>query len=126
MLRTTFYTKLGAFSIVTLALMFCWKQFAAERYQSELIWAIWAFFVVTTAVIHYVLVEVSDRDPKKFVGYFMGITGVKLLVYLCIITVYALLKRGEALGFTLLFLVLYLLYSGFEVIQLMRHFRNQD
>lgn len=124
MIRQTFYTKLGAFSVLTFALMFCWKQFASERFQSELIWAIWAFFVVTTAAIHYILVEVSGRDPKRFVGYFMGITGVKLFVYLTIITLYAMLKRGEALGFTLLFLVLYLLYSAFEVIQLLRHFKN--
>ena len=124
MLRQTFYTKLGAFSVVTFALMLCWKHFAPERFQSDLIWAIWAFFVITTAVIHYVLVEVSERDPKKFVGYFMGVTGVKLFVYLIIITIYALLKREEALGFTLLFLVLYLLYSAFEVIQLLRHFKK--
>lgn len=124
MLRQTFYTKLGAFSILTLALMFFWKQFAAERFQSDLIWAIWAFFVISTALIHYILVEMANRDPKKFVGYFMGITGIKLFVYLIIITLYALLKRQEALGFTLLFLLLYLLYSAFEVIMLLRHFRN--
>ena len=119
-----FFIKLFTFSIFTLGLLFLWKMYVSERFQSDLIWLLWGFFVVSTAFIHYVLVRVTEKDPKKFVGYFMGITAIKLFGYLVIITLYALLKREAALGFTLLFLILYLLYSGFEVIMLMKHFKK--
>jgi uncharacterized membrane protein len=85
---------------------------------------LWLFFVTTTFLIHAVLVKVAEKDPRRFVGYFMGITAIKLFGYLIIITIYALIEREAALGFTLWFLVLYLLYSGFEVVMLMKHFKK--
>ncbi len=120
----SFYAKLVLFSIFTLALLFAWKIYGSERFQNSLMWVLWAFFVLSTAFIHFVLVMVSENNPKRFVGYFMGITGIKLFGYLIIITIYALLKREAALGFTLQFLVLYLLYSGFEVVMLLKHFKK--
>ena len=120
----SFSIKLFIFSIFTLGLLFLWKAYASERFQTNLTWLLWGFFVLSTAFIHYILIRVAEKDPKKFVGYFMGITAIKLFGYLIIITLYALLKREAALGFTLLFLVLYLLYSGFEVVMLMKQFKK--
>lgn len=87
---------------------------------------LWLFFVASTTLIHYVLVKVAEKDPKLFVGYFMGITAIKLFGYLIILTIYGLLKREAALGFTLQFLALYLLYGGFEVVMLMKHFKKRN
>jgi uncharacterized membrane protein len=69
-------------------------------------------------------VKADQKKPKTFVGYFMAITGIKLFAYLIIITVYALVVGKAALGFVLWFLVLYLLYSGFEVVMLMKHLKK--
>lgn len=119
-----FIIKLSIFSIFTLMLLFCWQQFASARFQSNLLVPLWIFFIGTTFLIHSVLVRVSEKDPKRFVGYFMGITAIKLFGYLIIITVYALLKKEAALGFTLWFLSLYLLYSGFEVVMLLKYLKK--
>jgi len=119
-----FSIKLALFSLFTLALLFCWQQFASPRFQSGLMLPLWLFFIGTTFLIHYILVTVSEKDPKRFVGYFMGLTAVKLFGYLIIITVYALIKKEAALGFTLWFLVLYLLYSGFEVVMLLKYLKK--
>jgi hypothetical protein len=120
----SFSLKLLLFSLFTLALLCFWKQFASERFQSGLMVPLWMFFVVSTFLIHFILVKIAEKDPKRFVGYYMGITAIKLFGYLIIITIYALLKREAALGFTLWFLVLYFLYSGFEVVMLLKHFRK--
>ncbi|HEX8515215.1 MAG TPA: hypothetical protein VF868_03375 [Bacteroidia bacterium] len=120
----SFALKLAIFSLFTLAVFFLWKQFAAERFQSDYMLPLWAFFILTTFMIHYILVRADHKDPKRFVGYFMGITAIKLFGYLIIITVYALIVGKAALGFTLWFLVLYLLYSGFEVVMLMKHLKK--
>lgn len=120
----SFFIKLSLFSLFTLLLLILWRNYGSERFQSSLMYALWVFFVVTTAFIHIVLVRVEEKDPKRFVGYYMGITAIKLFGYLTIITIYALLKREAALGFTLWFLVLYLLYSGFEVVILLKHFKK--
>lgn len=123
-LSKSFYSKLAIFSLFTLALLFVWKGYASARFQSDLLLTLWVFFVLTTGFIHYLLTTVSAKDPKRFVGYFMGITAIKLFGYLIIIVIYALLMKEEALGFTLWFLTLYLLYSGFEVVMLMKHFKK--
>lgn len=123
-LSKSFYLKLAIFSVFTLGILFLWKGYASARFQSDLLLALWVFFIVTTAGIHYLLTSVSEKEPKRFVGYFMGITAMKLFGYLIIVVIYALLKKEAALGFTLWFLTLYLLYSGFEVVMLMKHFKK--
>jgi uncharacterized membrane protein len=81
-------------------------------------------FIVTTTLIHLFLVKSTEKEPKKFVVNFMLVTAIKLFGYLILILAYALIKREAALGFTVFFLAMYLLYSGFEVFTLLRHFRK--
>ncbi|MDF2437745.1 MAG: hypothetical protein K0Q95_2121 [Bacteroidota bacterium] len=120
----SFSIKLLFFSLFTLAMLCFWRQFASDRFQSDLMFPLLVFFIVSTFLIHFILVRVADKDPKRFVGYYMGITAMKLFGYLIIITLYALLNRQAALGFTLIFMLLYLLYSGFEVVMLLKHFKS--
>lgn len=120
----SFFTQLTIFSFVTLALVLLWNQYASARFQTETTWFIWVFFIVTTTLIHLFLVKSTEKEPKKFVVNFMLVTAIKLFGYLIIILAYALIKREAALGFTVFFLAMYMLYSGFEVFTLLRHFRK--
>lgn len=120
----TFFIQLALFSIVTSGVLLLWEQFASRRFQTDLGWLIWLFFIFVTAFIHIVLVKAAEASPRKFITYFMALTGMKLLGYLMIILIYALFKGKAALGFIILFLVLYFLYSFFEVITLLKHFKK--
>lgn len=118
-----FFIQLSVFSAFAIGILFTWQRFAAPRFQTEHAWFIWVFFVLSTAFIHLTLMRVAET-PKKFIYYFMGITGIKLFAYLMIILIYALIKREGALGFTLFFLVMYFLYTGLEVFALLKHFKK--
>jgi hypothetical protein len=120
----SFFIKLSLFSIFSLSILLLWQQFASPRFQTNLNWLIWIFFITTTALIHIVLVKASEESPKKFVTSFLALTGLKLFTYLIIILIYALFKRQAALGFVVFFLAMYLLYSMFEIITLLRHFKK--
>jgi len=120
----SFFIQLTIFSFLTLALVLLWNQYASARFQTETTWFIWAFFIVTTTLIHLFLVKSTEKEPKKFVVNFMLVTAIKLFGYLILILAYALIKREAALGFTVFFLAMYMLYSGFEVFTLLRHFRK--
>jgi hypothetical protein len=120
----SFSIRLFIFSIFTLGLLFLWQQFVSDRFRNTLWLPLWLFFILSTALIHYSLLKTSEKDPKRFVGAFMGFTAIKLFGYLILIVAYALVKREAALGFTLQFLVLYLLYSAFEVVMLLKHFKR--
>lgn len=120
----SFFIQLIAFSVFAGGILLLWQQYASERFQTHLAWYLLGFFIVVTALIHIVLMKAADENPKKFIIWFMAITGVKLFTYLIIIMIYGLLKGSEALGFVILFLVLYLLYSAFEVVTLLRYLKK--
>jgi len=119
----SFFIKLSLFSIFTLGILIAWQRFAPHRFQTAVDWYIWIFFILSTFIIHMLLMNVVS-DAKKFTRYFMGITGIKLLTYLLIILIYSVLNRETALGFSLFFLAMYVLYSGLEVFTLMRYFKK--
>jgi hypothetical protein len=117
-----FFIQLAIFSVFSIIVLLLWQHYASPRFQTDLAWPIWSFFLLSTTLIHVVLVRIEN--PKKFIYYFMGLTGIKLFGYLTIILVYALLKRESALGFTIFFLVMYFLHTGLEVFTLLKHFRK--
>lgn len=120
----SFLVSLILFSIAVFGVLAFFQHFASARFQTNYFWIIWGFFVGSTAVIHSILTKAAEQDPKKFVNYFMGITALKLFAYLIIILLFGLLNRDNAVGFIICFLITYFLYSGFEVITLMKHFKK--
>lgn len=120
----SFYIQLSFFSVFAFSVLCIWQQYASARFQSNLDWAIVLFFIVASAFIHTLLVRSAEKSPQKFIMNFMILTGLRLFGYLIIILIYAVLKREAALGFTLLFLLMYFLFSAFEVMTLLRLFKK--
>jgi hypothetical protein len=120
-----FFIQLSIFSAFTAGIVFLWNNYSSERFQTNLSWAVWAFFIVVTTLIHYVLTSAAVKNPKKFIMAFMLTTGLKLFGFLILILTYALIKREAALGFTILFLTMYLFFSAFEVVTLLKFFKKQ-
>jgi hypothetical protein len=73
-------------------------------------------FIVVTALVHYILLKITEFNPRKFVGYFMLATSFKLLNYLIVIFVYVFMVRTGVLQFVLAFFILYIIYTVFEVV----------
>lgn len=119
-----FFISLFLFSLAVLGILLLWQHFASARFQTSYFWIIWVFFVGSTALIHSILTKTARQDPKKFVNYFMGITALKLFAYLTIIMLFGLLNRDHAVGFIICFLISYFLYTIFEVVSLMKHFKK--
>ena len=121
-----FLIQLGLLSVFAFAGLYFWQQYASLRFQTHLGWLIVFFFTVVTIATHTLLLKAADESPKKFIMYFMTLTGVRLFGYLIIILVYALIKREAALGFTILFLIMYFLYTAFEVIALLKLLKKEN
>ena len=120
----SYFVRLVLFSLVVSPLIILWKHYATARFQTNLGLPILLFFVVVTAVIHLALAKTGEQDPKKFIVRFMMITGIRLFGYLTVILIYALIKREAALGGTLLFLSMYMLFSAFETISLLKFLKK--
>lgn len=79
-----------------------------------------------TLLMHRYLLMVTDGKPNAFINRFLMMTTLKLLGYLGVITVYALLNREDAVPFTVTFLAYYIIFSIFEVVALLRHLKHQS
>ncbi len=73
-------------------------------------------FFSVTYLVYYILVKVLQNKPRKFIAYFMLTTFVKFFFYLVIMVVYALINRDDATNFIVLYFILYMAFTSFEII----------
>ncbi|MBN1340912.1 MAG: hypothetical protein JXA03_16410 [Bacteroidales bacterium] len=88
-----------------------------------IIW-IYLFFFLVTLAIHELLKWIARKGINSFVNYFMLLTVGKLLFFLTIVLLYALLNRKDAIPFIIAFFTLYLFFTGFEIVMSLRKKEN--
>ncbi|MFI5164248.1 MAG: hypothetical protein ACHQHP_03260 [Bacteroidia bacterium] len=88
------------------------------------IWVAFVFFITATFLVHIRMIEAGKKRPGVLVRNFMVVTVIKFFVYLLILVAYCLLHPENAVRFTSAFLLLYFLFSAFEVAALLKHFKE--
>jgi uncharacterized membrane protein YfcA len=107
-------------ALLTYMLYLSAGSWVAAKYISPAIpWVILFFLVLTLFVFYYQLKE-SIARVSKFVNVFLLSTGLKLLIFLVICVVYAFINRKDAVGFLSGFFIVYLIFTVFENIQLLK------
>jgi hypothetical protein len=110
-----FLVKLSVFILFCATGLFCWNHFTEPSWHDSVSWYILAFFSLSTILLHQYLLRSASGEAKNFVYKFMGITGIKLFTYLCFLIILFLINRDHARVLALYFLVIYLLFTVFEV-----------
>ncbi len=98
-------------------------------------------FLIITAISHYIILKIDVKRleynadnrkikeeqmqnlvaiERKFITKYFLITTIKLVIYLLVLVIYAFINRKEILSFSLNFLVLYVLFTTFEIIMIKR------
>ncbi|MBP6977447.1 MAG: hypothetical protein PHD61_06550 [Bacteroidales bacterium] len=78
------------------------------------------FFYLVTLCVHYYLLKAVQKSPASFVTRFMLVSFLKLLLYVIVLVIYLLLNKEDALRFTIPYLILYVLFSSFEIYSFLR------
>lgn len=73
------------------------------------------FFIAGTAAFHFGLTKSLASGSKQFIRYYMAATGLKLLLYIAIIVLYATVNKAGLMAFAFCFLLFYLLFTVLEV-----------
>jgi hypothetical protein len=81
-------------------------------------------FFSITATIHYILLKITALNPRKFVSYFMLATFGKLVVYFVAVLVYLFNNRHDVLSFIVTFMIIYIIYTVFEVALILQQTKN--
>lgn len=81
-------------------------------------------FYFISAIVHYILLKITTLNPRKFVGYFMLATVLKLMTYLIVVVVYVFNVKTGILSFILTFFTIYIVYTIFEVTMILRQTKD--
>ena len=94
-------------------------------YISKAFPALVLFFLLVTICLIWYLNRASEKSFIKFVTAFMLTTGLKLLLLILVVVGYIFLNPDDKVSFVIIFFILYLLYSGFEVYSVLYLSRHQ-
>ena len=87
-------------------------------------WTLLVYFLFITMLFHFGLVQASKGRPQVFIRYYMASTTFKLFIHMSIVVIYALFNKEDAIRFISTFLVLYIIFTAFEVAVAWKQFRN--
>ncbi len=79
---------------------------------------LFVFYFACNLISFMALSKSLQKKFSRFVSVFMLTTGIKLFLFLSIMIIYAFINKKDAVPFLLNFFILYLVYTVFEVIQI--------
>lgn len=119
-----FSFRIIVFSAVIAALTVIFQWLRPAYATPALPFIVLFFFVITLTTIYIVLRNTTGTDGRKFVSSYMLSRIIKIFSCLIFLVLYLLLNKNDSLRFAIAFLVIYFLYSIFEVVVLKKE--NQD
>lgn len=85
-----------------------------------------AYFTALTIAQNIVIVKALQKDPRDFIKIFFGVTVGILMLHLAVLFAYMYTHLQQAKLFTIAFLVGYVLFTTFEVVELLNYIRRQS
>jgi hypothetical protein len=82
------------------------------------------FVMLVTVMFHSLLIRIFDISPRSFVGKFVVFSGIKMIIYLVIILIYAFIIKKEIVIFIIGFLILYFLFTILEVSAILKFLKK--
>ena len=82
------------------------------------------FFYVFTNLVHGYLLKVAEKPGARFTSQYMAGSFIKMFFYIIVAVVYVIVDRENAKIFIVNFLLLYLLFTAFEVTELRKIVRQ--
>lgn len=99
--------------------------FALSQYFLLIYWVLLLFFPSVAFAIQYYLTHSGKIKNSQFYFVFMLSNTIKFFVYLTFIIVYVLIDKSNAIPFVSVFVILYVLYTIFEVKSLSNYYKNK-
>jgi hypothetical protein len=93
------------------------------RYMTPAMPYLVVFFIATTLLSFHALLKAASERFMKFVNTFFLIMLIKLFGYAGVMIAYVLVNRSDAVPFMLGFFVLYLAYTIFESVSIIKYTR---
>ena len=120
-----FVIKLFLFSLATGIADFCWNKFVPQNPVPHPEVIIGLFFLLTL-VFHSLMMKNKDARPQVIVRSYMSGTVIRLFLYIIILLLYRFIDKLTLVPFAIAFIIHYFAFTAFEVMTLVKQFRNQS
>ena len=121
-----FLRRILIFSFILGLLAACIGFLVPARTMTPALPYLFVFFIAVTLTGYYIIIR-SDRTKFiKFINSYLLVTVIKLFLFVGLIFIYLLHNRQDAAPFAFSFLVLYLCYTIFEVVNLISFFKSSQ
>jgi hypothetical protein len=75
------------------------------------------FFYIVTNLVHAYLLKIASKSNSRFTSHYMAASFIKMFFYLAVAIIYAIINKDDAKIFLVNFLLLYVVYAIFEVVE---------
>jgi predicted neutral ceramidase superfamily lipid hydrolase len=120
----TFLSRILIFSLILGLLATGIAFLAPSRFITPALPYLFVFFIAVTLTGYYFILRSANTKFIKFINTYLLVTVVKLFLFIGVIFFYLLTNRQDAAPFAISFLVLYLCYMIFEVVNLVSFFKS--
>ncbi len=83
-----------------------------------------AFFYILTNLVHAYLLNIAGKSSSRFTSQYMVISFLKMFFYLAVVIVFVIINKEDAKIFLVNFLLLYVVYTIFEVYEISNFVRQ--
>ena len=84
------------------------------------------FFYLVTNLVHTYLLMIAGKSGSKFTSYYMAVSFLKMFFYVAIAIVYVILNKEDAKPFFVNFMLLYVVYTSFEVNEFLKVVKQKN
>jgi len=118
---TNKYTiSLFVFSAILGAVSYGLTFILPASYFSPVLPLLFVFFLSSTAIVLFYLSKSNGTKYSSFINRFMISTLLKLIVYLGVLLAYVFTHKADSVPFIISFFILYVAYTAFEVLVLLK------
>ena len=116
-----FLGKLVIFSLVLGAITLSLATLLPKSYFSPALPFLFFFFIASTILSWHFLQQSFEKKFIRFVNTYLLTVIAKLLLYIVVLVAYVFINRHDAIAFMLGFFILYLCYTIFEVVFIIKN-----
>ena len=121
-----FLLKISAFTLIIIFISIALFTTILKTYYFKAFSLQVVLIATVTTIGHLWIAKAVKKNIRKFATAYMASVTLKLVVYLIYLLVSLLIDHTQALQFALTFLVLYLVFTIFEVVEVLRFLKKQS
>lgn len=96
-----------------------------KSYYFSLLPLVVLFFFVVTNLVHAYFLKIADKSNTRFTSKYMAVNYIKMFFYIVVAIIFVVINREFAKVFVANFLVLYIVYTIFEVNEILKKIKQK-